>query len=387
MPTEEKMTVNERRKYLKLMKPRYERAGRAERTHLLDEMEVVTGMHRKSLTRLLHEDSLERRPRRVQRVQSYGLEVERVVIRVWESLEYVCAERLTPALWPTAQHLARFGVLSLTTDLEEALQRISRATVERMLRKNRSRRTRFPQKGPERANQLTKAIPMGRIAWQTKEPGHCEVDLVHHSGESTAGEYLHTLQLIDVATGWSERVAVLGRSGRAMEAGFHVLLARVPFIIRELHPDNGSEFLNQHLVRFWGEQMTGLTLSRSRPSQKNDHRMVEQKNDSLVRQYFGHLRLDTPEHLQAMNALVSRRCGSITICSNQSCISVKKRSSTTRFIACGTKRKRLTNGYWRQERCLKSSTNACNSSLSEPIRICCANGSTRPSKLSGSSSA
>lgn len=228
MPTKDDMTVDERRKYLKRMKLRYEAAKRTERSRLLSEMEQVTGMHRKSLTRLLHEDSLERQPRQIQRSQSYGLEVERVVIRVWESLDYVCAERLTPVLWPTAQHLARFGVLCVTPDLEEALHRISRATVERMLRKNRSRKARLPQKGPERANQLTKGVPMGRIPWNISEPGRFEVDLVHHSGESTAGDYLHTLQVIDVATGRSERVAVLGRSGRAMEAGFRVLLARVP---------------------------------------------------------------------------------------------------------------------------------------------------------------
>jgi hypothetical protein len=161
MPTTDEMTIQERRKYLKRMKPRYEVANRTERSRLLSEMEQVTAMHRKSLTRLLHKDSLERQPRQIQRSQSYGLEVERVVLRVWESLDYVCAERLTPVLYSTAQHLARFGVLSLTPDLEKALQRISRASVERMLRKNRSRKARLPQKGPERANQLTRVSSYG----------------------------------------------------------------------------------------------------------------------------------------------------------------------------------------------------------------------------------
>jgi hypothetical protein len=144
---------------------------------------------------------------------------------------------------------------------------------------------------------------MERIAWAEAEPGHFEVDLVHHSGPVTDGEYLHTLQLIDVATGWSERVAVLGRSQRAMEAGFRRVLDRLPFPVRELHPDNGSEFFNAHLVRFWGEAITGLRLSRSRPAQKNDNRFVEQKNDSLVRAYVGHGRLDTPAQAAALDAL------------------------------------------------------------------------------------
>src|SRR3989442_672113 len=109
--------------------------------------------------------------------------------------------------------------------------------------------------------------------------------------------------MVDVATGWSERVAVLGRSQRAMEAGFRHILARLPFPIKELHPDNGPEFLNHHLVGFWGEQISGLTLSRSRPYQKNDNRFVEQKNDTLVRAYFGNERLDTDQQCLALNAL------------------------------------------------------------------------------------
>jgi IS30 family transposase len=144
---------------------------------------------------------------------------------------------------------------------------------------------------------------MGRIAWQTSEPGHFEVDLVYHSGESTTGEHLHTLQLVDVATGWSERVAVLGRGQQAMEGGFRRVLERVPFEVKEVHPDNGPEFFNFHLVRFWKEKVVGVHLSRSRPYHKNDNRMVEQKNDSLVREYFGTVRLDTVEQWEQMNAI------------------------------------------------------------------------------------
>jgi hypothetical protein len=98
-------------------------------------------------------------------------------------------------------------------------------------------------------------------------------------------------------------VAVLGRGQRAMQAGFERILNRVPFAILELHPDNGSEFFNAHLVRFWKEKVVGVHLSRSRPYQKNDNRFVEQKNDTLVRQYFGDLRFDRPEHIAAMNVL------------------------------------------------------------------------------------
>ncbi|HTD17942.1 MAG TPA: integrase [Ktedonobacteraceae bacterium] len=306
MPTEDEMTVTERRKYLKRMKPLYAKAERSEQSRMLTEMEQVTGLHRKSLLRLLHAPTLERKKREKGRRRTYGLAVEQAILVVWESLDYICAERLTPALLSTAQHLARFGSVHLSSEVEEQLSQISEATVTRLLRKYRDRKQRLPQKGSERANQVRKPVPMKRIPWETSEPGHFEVDLVQHSGESSDGIYAYTLQMVDVATGWSERVAVLGKGQQAMEGGFRHILKRLPFAVKELHPDNGSEFFNHHLVRFWGEAITGLTLSRSRPYQKNDNRFVEQKNATLVRQYFGTIRLDTVEHVKAMNALYEK---------------------------------------------------------------------------------
>src|SRR5216117_3713862 len=301
MPIRDEMTIDERRKYVNLMYPRYRKAKRKERSQLLSEMEQVSKLHRKHLIRLLNGKSLERKKRSTPRSRTYGPEVERVVLRVWESLDYLCAERLTPSLGRTAKHLAGFGSLVLTTEVESQLAMISPATVERMLRK-----ARLPRTGPHRANQVTKGVPMGRIPWNTPDPGHFETDLVHHGGESASGEYGDTLQLIDVATGWSERVMLLGRGQLAMERAFSQVLERLPFAVKELHPDNGTEFFNYHLVRFWKERVSGVTLSRSRPYQKNDNRHVEQKNDTLVRHYFGELRLDTAEQMAAGNVLYER---------------------------------------------------------------------------------
>ena len=300
------MSINERRKYLKLMLPRYLRADRAGRGELLDEMEQMTKLHRKALIRLLGQDSLDRQPRRMQRGSVYGPEVADVIRVVWESEDYVCAERLTPSLVPMAQQLARFGELRLTSQVERQLGGISEATVTRLLGRFRQDTARLPRRGPESANRLARAIPMGRIPWQTSEPGHFEMDLVHHCGLSSVGEYVHTLQMVDVATGWSERVAILGRTHRAMVAGSQKILGRLPFSIKELHPDNGSEFINDHLLGFFGDKVKGLAMSRSRPYHKNDNRNVEQKNYSLVRAYLGYERLDTPAQSMAVGALYDR---------------------------------------------------------------------------------
>ena len=304
MPTGERMTVDERRKYLKLVAPRYRRASRAERGLLLTEMASVTGLHRKSLLRLIHGPSLERAPKRTRvRRRRYGAAVGEVVRVVWESLDYVCAERLTPTLVATAQQLARWEELVLTKEVAAHLADISRSTVQRLLQHFQRDLPKLPRRKPQPSNQLLRPVPMERLSWATSAPGSFETNLVHHCGSLAAGEYVHTLQLVDIATGWSERVAVLGRSQAAMVAGFQQVQQRLPFPITHLHPDNGSEFFNDHLIRYFGETMTGLRLSRSRPYRKNDNRFVEQKNATLVRAYVGYERLDTLGQWTALGAL------------------------------------------------------------------------------------
>ena len=302
MPSDEKMSVDERRKYLKLVAPRYVKARRAERSKLLTEMREVTGLHRKSLLRLMHMPSLERAPRRRRfRRRRYGVAVAEVVQVVWESLDYVCAERLTPALLPTARQLARWGELVLTPEVEGALRTISRATVQRLLQHFQQDTPKLPRRKPQPPNRLLRDVPMERLWWATSTPGSFEADLVHHCGPVAAGDYIHSLQLVDIATGWSERVAVFGRSQAAMVEAFGRVRARLPFSINHLHPDNGSEFFNDHLIRYFGEEITGLRLSRSRPYRKNDNRFVEQKNATLVRAYTGYERLDSRRQCAALD--------------------------------------------------------------------------------------
>ena len=302
MSIEERMTIDERRKYLFGMRQRYVQASRQERGWLLDEMMTVTGLHRKTLTRLIN-GSLLRKPRERQRGSTYGAAVDDALRVISETLDHVCAERMTPNLVWLAEHLALHGELTTTPELLAALGEISVSTVRRRLARIQQDQPRLPRKGPERANQVTRDIPARRIPWDEAQPGHFEIDLVHHCGASASGDYVHTLQLVDVATGWSERVALLGRSYRVMEWAFGYVLARLPFPVLELHPDNGSEFLNHHLLRFFRERVSGAALSRSRPYHKNDNRKVEQKNSTLVRAIIGYDRLDTVEQTCLLNRL------------------------------------------------------------------------------------
>ena len=304
MPNNERMSIDERRKYLKLVAPRYVKSRRKERGELLTEMGEVTKLHRKSLIRLMNMPNLDRAPKKPRfKRKRYGTAVADVVRVVWESLDYVCAERLTPVLLDTAQLLARWEELVLTSEVEVALGTISRASVQRLLKRFKQDTPRLPRRRPQPPNRLLRQVPMERLSWDTEVPGTFEVDLVHHSGPVAAGEYVHTLQLVDIATGWSERVGVLGRSQEAMVRGFRKVQERLPFPIKHLHPDNGSEFFNDHLIRYFGKKITGLRLSRSRPYHKNDNRFVEQKNSTLVRAYVGYDRLDNGAQCADLNTL------------------------------------------------------------------------------------
>jgi hypothetical protein len=287
------------------MQERYLQADRKERGQLLNEMEAVTELHRKSLIRLM-KGSLVRQPRRRQRSRTYGPEVDDALRVIAESTDYICAERLRPNLRWLATHLAAHGELTVTPHLLEQLDRISVSTVERILTRLRQDEPRLPRRGPRRTNSLLQDVPMKRISWQEQEPGHFEVDLVHHCGPSSSGEYVHTIQMIDVATAWSERRAVLGRSYLVMEDGFSRILARLPFSVQEFHPDNGNEFFNHHMLRFWHGLKPKPQLSRSRPYHKNDNRFVEQKNSTLVRAYLGYDRLDTVAHTLVVNQLYDK---------------------------------------------------------------------------------
>jgi hypothetical protein len=297
------MSIEERYQYIRRMQPRYREADRQTKKELLDEMERYTGMHRKSLIRRLNRD-LTRKPRSHERGRTYGPEVDAALEVIWEALDYVCPERLQPNLISTGELLAAHGELALGPHVAAQLGKISISTVRRHLPPppitHRRRKPRTSR------NRHQREIPAYRIARDIAEPGHFEMDLVHHCGDATEGEYLYTLQLVDVATGWSCRRAILGRSYLVVLDALAYLLPRLPFPVRELHPDNGSEFLNDHLRAFLDEAYPEIVPSRCRIAQPNDNRLVEEKNGSLVRHYLGDRRFDTVTQTRYLNTIYEK---------------------------------------------------------------------------------
>ena len=300
MTTDTQMNIDERYKYLRIQQRHYAAAQtRRAKQALLDEMVRVTGLHRKHLIQLLGQAGIQRRPRSRERERTYGREVDEVLALVWEAQDYICAERLQPVLVFTAEQLATFGRLSLGPGLREQLGTISPATIRRHLPP-------LPlghvtRAGKRLQNVHQQEVPMRRIPWDIQEPGHFELDLVHHCGPHTEGEYVYTLQIVDVTTGWSGRRAILGRSYMVVADALYYLAHQIPFPILEMHPDNGSEFLNAHLLRFLDQHYPEWERSRCHPGTPNDNRYVEQKNYTLVRAFLGDVRLDTVRQTRYLN--------------------------------------------------------------------------------------
>lgn len=299
------MSITPRRTYLQVMLERYGIASRKAKSKLLDEAQIMTGLHRKSLIRLLNGD-LKRKERRRQRGRTYGIQVQRALMIISESTDHICPERLQPNLVWLAKHLASHNELETDPELMEQLGRISISTVHRILGRIRQDQPRLPRPSPRPRNEVARRVPVQQIRWDETEPGHFEVDLVHHCGTTTGGHYVHSLQMTDVATGWSERMATLGRSYLVMKDAFERVVERLPFSVVEVHSDNGSEFLNDHLVRFWEQAVDSVILTRGRPHHKNDQRFVEQKNHTLIRHFFGYARFDTVAHTVLMNLLYKK---------------------------------------------------------------------------------
>lgn len=297
------MSAESRDEYLAVMHERYLQADRKGRSKLLDELEEVTGMDRKHLIKLMSKGHFTRKERSKERGSTYGGQVRHALSVIAESLDYICPERLQGNLVWMAKHLEEQGELRLTPQLVEKLDSISVSTIRRLLERVHKDEYYLPPAKPRPANAIARQIPMKRLPWDETQPGHFEVDLVFHSGDDPSGEFACSLHMVDVATGWSELAAILGRSQLVVGNGFQRILSRLPFSVLQLHPDNGSEFLNDHLLRLWREWVPQLIWSRSRPYHKNDNRFVEEKHFTAIRRYLGYQRLDTVEQVNAMNEL------------------------------------------------------------------------------------
>lgn len=311
-----RLTMEQRRAVVARTAGRYQRSRKKDKGVILDELVELTQYSRTYARRVLRrhgqrvvleEQTLLGDARvRSQRWRSrvYDDKVSTALIKIWKMMDYICGKRLQPALPELVTVLERHNELQCDPATKAKLLRISAATIDRLLRPERRK---YELRGRSRTKPgtlLKHQIPLRTFAeWDEQRPGFGEVDLVGHDGGVSAGDYCQTLDLTDVATTWTETVAVRNKAQARVFAALQKVRKNLPFPLLGLDSDNGSEFINDELLRYCQQQQ--ITFTRSRPYRKNDSCFVEQKNYSIVRRAVGYQRYDTDEQCQLLNELYS----------------------------------------------------------------------------------
>ena len=294
------MSAQARWEYLQGVYPRYRQARRREKSRILDEVCRIAGYHRKYAIRLLRGPApgpVARMPRR--RPATYGPAVITALHAIWQAAGYPWSVRLK-ALLPLWLPWARRR-LRLTPGVERQLLAISPRPIDRRLAASKRQLKKRLYGRTKPGTLLKHHIPIKTDAWAVTTPGFAEVDLVSHSGNAADGEFIHSLNLTDIHSTWVGTGAVLGKGAAGIQRMVDELRAALPFALRGLDSDNGSEFINGTLYDYC--QAHAIQFTRGRPYKKDDNAHVEQKNWTHVRKLLGYVRYDSPAALAAINAL------------------------------------------------------------------------------------
>lgn len=298
------MSQKVREEMLPRLRQRYAGRGREGRSRLIDELCEQFGYSRKHAIKLLNAkagwggDPTVRKGR----PPVYGEEVEQVLSRIWQASEQPCGKRLVELLPLWLPHYEReHGRLEVK--LRNQVLKISAAQADRLLAPRKARLQHRGRSGTKPGGLLKNHIPIRTDNWDVTRPGWLEADTVAHCGTSLEGDFIWSVTYTDIFSGWTSLRAVFNKGATGIVAATREVEAALPFELVGFDCDNGSEFLNWHLVRYFQERPKKVGFTRSRPYHKNDNGHVEQKNWTHVRQLLGYDRLEDPELCAAINTL------------------------------------------------------------------------------------
>lgn len=298
------LTMSQRRAVTKTIATRYKRADKSAKTTILDELCATTGWHRNHARKALAaalKPKLVKQPRKA-RAPLYDADTVVALGFCWAVLGAPTGKRLAPMMGDLVPRLRRFEELDVTDGTAAALVAMSPATIDRRLAADRAKLTLKGRSHTKPGSLLKDQIPIRTWAqWDDAVPGFVEIDLVGHEGGNAVGDHCYTLTVTDIATGWTENRSVPNKARRWVIEALEEIALIMPFPIIGVDSDNGSEFINHHLLD-WTHQRQ-ITFTRSRPGNSNDGAHVEQKNWAVVRTVVGYHRYDTAAELALLNEI------------------------------------------------------------------------------------
>jgi len=297
------MSNEAKREYLNAIRERYRVASKPTKIIILDEFCSTCGYHRKYAIRLLNarqnsqSECDRQRPGRRPKYQRPDL--VHVLVTLWKAGNLPCGKRLKAMipLW-----LPHYGK-PLEDELKLLLTSIAPATIDRLLAPLRSRYSKQGVATTKPGSLIKKNIPIKTNQWDERIPGFLEADTVAHCGSSTAGVFAYTVNMVDIATTWTEQRATWGKGEAGVLDAIISIEQMLPFPVRGFDCDNGSEFINWPLLKHFTQRPRPVQYTRSREYQKNDNAHIEEKNWTIVRQYLGYERFEHPRIVPLLNDL------------------------------------------------------------------------------------
>ncbi len=297
--------MHSRNQYLKELRTEYLKTkSKKIRGELLNEAEKRTKLDRKHLVvKLRPKSNLDKDvSERKRRKQYYDNSVKPALVRMWKIFDYPCGQRLMSLLETETDKLRTLDELKCSNVVANKLKKMSSATIDRKLKHQKEIEKRRRKYHRKIHPLLYQKIPVKVFGEQDRSVlGNIQIDLVEHCGQSAAGQFVNTLSVTDISSGWWEGEAIMGKGQERTFQGLQRIRNRSPFLWKEIHSDNGTEFINWHLLKYTLKKR--LDFSRSRPYKKNDNCLVEQKNWTHVKKFVGYSRYDTEKELIALNNL------------------------------------------------------------------------------------
>ena len=303
------MSQENKQAYTNAIKDRYKNSSKQEKKIILDEFCKVCNYNRKYAIRLLNKpDNKWKKRKKRGRKSKYnnGYFIQALKI-IWEATDYLCSKRLHAAI-PLWLPFLDSQKIIITDDLKKDLLSISASTIDRVLKKSRIK-SKKGLGGTKPGTLLKNQIPIRTDNWDINKPGFMEADTVAHCGNSLQGDFIWSLTMTDIDTGWTENRAVWNKGAIGVKKQIISIENALPFDLLGFDCDNGSEFLNYHILRYFKENGKNTQFTRSRPYKKNDNAHVEQKNWTQVRNLFGYERLEDESLVEPMNDLYSNEWG------------------------------------------------------------------------------